>query len=209
MHHSGLSADIERLEAAAHPLVVGDPYAAVAKVLGLRQSCFQTFSEHDVPSLPSEPIGLHLGDLTLFMPPNGYKGSHEEWTLEDVEEWLLLLPRPGTVQGDLLAVFKLHDGRFVYIRALSDYYSGFWQGIAVRVYIALELETLEEYGMGFEISGVQRSVATYLVNGGIAVDSLEHREAWQAMSASLCDIDKWLVCNEDFHSDRRGNRAGR
>ena len=205
---AGLETDAERIEAAVSRLLVGDPYAAVSKVLSLRQSCFQQFTEDDVPDVSSRgPIGENLLQLTLFMPPNGYTGSKAEWTLGDVKEWLFLLPRPGTVQGDLLTVFELYDGRFVYIRALSDYYSGFWQGISVRVYVGLDLESLEEYGMGFKVSRVETAVAGHLIGGKIEVDSKEHRKAWGKMSASLSNVDRWLVCNRDEHSSRRGNCA--
>ena len=73
----------------------------------------------------------------------------------------------------------------------------------MRVYIALDLESLEEYGMGFKVSGVLGHVLT----GEIEVNSVEHRAAWQALYASFSDVDKWLLCNDDEHSFRKGNRA--
>ena len=111
------------------------------------------------------------------------------------------------MQEGLLAVFQLHDGRFVYIHALSDYYSGYWQGIAVRVYIVLYLESLEECGMGFKVSAVQSAVMEQMLNSEIEVDPGEHRRAWEALTDSFRNVDQWLLCNFDEHSGRRGNRA--
>lgn len=182
-------------------LVLGEPAKLVARALQLTASWVEEVQPHLVREEPG--IERLSGVITLFLPPNGYQGSRAPWSVDDVEEWLLLLPRPHTVQGDLLAAFRLRDGRHVYVRALSDYYSGDWAGINLRVYVALDLESLETYGMGFNIARIEEGVfeepEAKRSPGQLSL------KAWEAVAHAVGDVKRWLVCNDDAHSSRRGN----
>mmetsp|Transcript_114450 Transcript_114450/g.180217 ORF Transcript_114450/g.180217 Transcript_114450/m.180217 type:complete len:305 (+) Transcript_114450:56-970(+) len=179
----------------AQPLyiVLADPISSIKNVLCQRASARQWFYERG--------LGLGMGDtsgtvgsicdtLTNYVPPNGYQGARTPWTLDDVAEWLMLLPRPCSSMGDLLATFRLNDDRYVFVRALSDYYSGCWDGVAVRIYIALSLEDLESFAMGFAIADIavaDVSEESDKIDCGVSDDDnlLRQHRSWHLMHETI------------------------
>merc|ERR1712224_864274 len=67
---------------------------------------------------------------------------------------------------------------------------------AVRVYVALDLATLETYAMGFSLADIEAAVTE---RANVKVSQLS---AWRAIFAAVDDVKRWLVCNEDSHTCR-------
>ena len=57
--------------------------------------------------------------FTSFVPPHAYRCSTEPWSPDDLDTCAMLALRPRSRHGDLLGVFRLEGGRFLYVCALT------------------------------------------------------------------------------------------
>ena len=95
----------------------------------------------------------------------------------------MLAPRPNSTAYDFLAIFELQDGRVVYVRALSEYYSGSWDGFNVRVYVAEELQHLEQFAMGFKLAEIHDEMQQAQDSGNVL--QCEIAQLWRCIEHAM------------------------